>query len=83
MISGSFLPLLLVCGLFALILAVGIGCSYVWLVWLGKEATRCPKCGKVFEIIPIYNTKEQDKKCSDNMASSSKIAIQKKETNLL
>jgi len=46
MISGSLLPLLLVCGLFALILAVGIGCSYLWLVWLGKEATKCPKCGQ-------------------------------------
>ncbi len=44
--SGSLLPLFLVCGLFALILAVGIGCSYLWLVWLGKEATKCPKCGK-------------------------------------
>lgn len=44
--GGGPLLLLLVCGLFGLILAVGIGASYLWLVWLGKEATKCPECGK-------------------------------------
>ena len=39
-------PVLLVCGLFSTILVVGIGFSYLWLVWLEKEATKCPECGK-------------------------------------
>jgi len=39
-------PVLLLCGLFGIIILVGIGFSYLWLVWLGKEATKCPKCGE-------------------------------------
>ena len=39
-------PVLLICGLFGIIFLVGIGFSYLWLVWLGKEATRCPECGR-------------------------------------
>ena len=39
-------PSLIVCGIFAIMLAVGIGFSYVWLVWLNKRATTCPACGK-------------------------------------
>ena len=37
-------PVLLLCGLFGVIILVGIGFSYLWLVWLGKEATKCPEC---------------------------------------
>ena len=39
-------PVLLACGLFSIILVVGIGFSYLWLVWVGKEATKCPDCGE-------------------------------------
>ncbi len=39
-------PVLLLCGFFGIILLVGIGSTYLWLVWLDKEATKCPKCGK-------------------------------------
>ncbi len=39
-------PSLIICGLFGVILLVGIGFSYLWLVWLNKEATKCPECGK-------------------------------------
>ena len=39
-------PSLMICGLFGVILLVGIGSSYLWLVWSGKEATKCPECGK-------------------------------------
>ena len=39
-------PSLLVCGSLGIILLVGIGFSYLWLVWLGKETTKCPECGK-------------------------------------
>lgn len=39
-------PVLLMCGLLIVILLVGIGFSYLWLVWLGKQATKCPKCNK-------------------------------------
>ena len=39
-------PSLVICGLFGLIFLVGIGFSYLWLVWVGKEATKCPECGK-------------------------------------
>lgn len=39
-------PSLIVCGIFAIMLAVAIGCSYLWLAWLGKRATKCPECGK-------------------------------------
>ncbi len=39
-------PALMICGLFGLIFLVGIGFSYLWLVWWGKEATKCPECGK-------------------------------------
>ena len=42
-----FFPSLIVCGIFAIMLAVAIGCSYLWLVWLGKRATKCPECGKM------------------------------------
>jgi len=36
----------IVCVLFIVMLAVGIGCSYLWLVWLNKRATKCPECDK-------------------------------------
>lgn len=39
-------PSAIVCGLFGIILAVGVGFSYLWLVWLNKQATKCPECGK-------------------------------------
>ena len=39
-------PTLLLCGFFGIILLVGIGSAYFWLVWLGKEATKCPECGE-------------------------------------
>ena len=39
-------PSLIMCGLFAIILVVGIGSSYFWLTWLNKRATKCPECGK-------------------------------------
>ena len=39
-------PTLIVCGLFGLILLVGIGFSYLWLVWLNKQTAKCPECGK-------------------------------------
>jgi len=39
-------PSLIMCGLFAIILVVGIGSSYLWLTWLNKRATKCPECGK-------------------------------------
>ncbi len=40
-------PSLIVCGLFGVILVVGIGCSYLGLVWLNRRATKCPECGRV------------------------------------
>ena len=39
-------PSFLVCGMFGVILLVGIGFSYLWLVWLNKQATKCPECAK-------------------------------------
>jgi DNA-directed RNA polymerase subunit RPC12/RpoP len=39
-------PVLLLCGFFGIILLVGIGSTYLWLVWLDKEATKCPECGE-------------------------------------
>lgn len=39
-------PVLLICGLSSIILVVGIGFAYLWLVRLGKEAIKCPKCKK-------------------------------------
>jgi transcription elongation factor Elf1 len=39
-------PFLMMCGFSGLMLLVGIGSSYLWLVWWGKEATKCPECGK-------------------------------------
>lgn len=39
-------PALVVCGSFGIIFLVGIVFSYLWLVWLDKEATKCPECGK-------------------------------------
>lgn len=37
-------PVLLVCGLFAFIILVGIGYTYLWLLWLNARATKCPEC---------------------------------------
>jgi len=42
----ALFPSSVVCGLLGIILLVGIGFSYLWLVWLGKEATKCPECGR-------------------------------------
>ena len=42
----ALFPGLLVCGLFGVIVLVGIGFSYLWLVWLGGQAIKCPECGK-------------------------------------
>ncbi|MGD1994972.1 MAG: hypothetical protein PVI59_17395 [Anaerolineae bacterium] len=39
-------PSLLICGLFGVILLVGIGFSYLGLVWLHKEMTKCPECSR-------------------------------------
>ncbi len=39
-------PSLLICVSFGALLLVAVGSSYVWLVWLGKRATKCPECGK-------------------------------------
>ncbi len=42
---GAFLyPSLLICLLFGVILAVGIGFSYLWLVILHKQMSKCPQC---------------------------------------
>ena len=32
--------------LFGIMILVGIVSSYLFLVWLGKEMTKCPECGK-------------------------------------
>ena len=37
-------PSLLVCGLFGLMMAVGLGFSYLWLVMIHKQLSRCPEC---------------------------------------
>ena len=39
-------PSLIVCGLFGVLFAVAIGFSYLGLVWLHKEITKCPQCGR-------------------------------------
>ena len=39
-------PVLMMCGLLIIIILVGVGFSYLFLVWWGKELTKCPKCGK-------------------------------------
>jgi DNA-directed RNA polymerase subunit RPC12/RpoP len=39
-------PTLLVCGFFGVILLVGIGFTYLWLLWLNAEAVKCPECGR-------------------------------------
>ena len=44
--SDILVPSLMICGLFGVMLVVGIGFSYLWLVRLNKEATKCPECGK-------------------------------------
>lgn len=44
--SEVLFPSLVVCGFLGTILVVGIGASYLWLVWLNKQTTTCPKCGK-------------------------------------
>jgi DNA-directed RNA polymerase subunit RPC12/RpoP len=44
--ADVFFPSLIVCGIFGIMLAVAIGCSYLWLMWLNKRATKCPECGK-------------------------------------
>jgi hypothetical protein len=44
--SEILFPFLIVCGFLGLVLLVGVGFSYLWLVWLNKQATTCPKCGE-------------------------------------
>jgi ribosomal protein L37AE/L43A len=44
--SDILVPSSVICGLFGVMLVVGIGFSYLWLVRLNKEATKCPECGK-------------------------------------
>ena len=39
-------PTLLVCGFFGIILLVGIGFTYLWLLWLNAAALKCPECGR-------------------------------------
>lgn len=39
-------PTLLVCGFFGIIILVGIGFTYLWLLWLNAEATKCPECSR-------------------------------------
>jgi DNA-directed RNA polymerase subunit RPC12/RpoP len=39
-------PTLLVCGFFGVILLVGIGFTYLWLLWWNAEAVKCPECGR-------------------------------------
>ena len=45
-VDAAFL-FLIVCGLFAVMLVVGVGSSYLGLIWLNKQATKCPECGKI------------------------------------
>ena len=40
-------PSLTLCGIFGLLLIVAIGCSYLWLVRVNKQAMKCPECGKI------------------------------------
>jgi hypothetical protein len=41
--ANAVFPSLIVCGLFGIMLAVGIGFSYLWLVWLNKPVgENCP-----------------------------------------
>ncbi len=41
--ANTVFPSLIVCGLFGIMLAVGIGFSYLWLVWLNKPVDEnCP-----------------------------------------
>jgi hypothetical protein len=44
--GATLYPLFLVCGLFGLIIAVGIGASYFWLLFLDARARTCPHCGQ-------------------------------------
>ena len=44
--SDILVPSLMICGLLGVMLVVGIGFSYLWLVWWNKQATKCPQCGK-------------------------------------
>ncbi len=44
--GAVFYPLLLVCALFGVILVVGIGFSYLWLLALDALARTCPQCRK-------------------------------------
>ncbi len=39
-------PVLSICGLFGVILALGIGFFYLWLLYLGKKASKCPECDR-------------------------------------
>jgi hypothetical protein len=39
-------PSLMVCGLFGVVFLVAIGFSYLGLVLLHKEMTKCPQCGR-------------------------------------
>jgi hypothetical protein len=46
MAADVFVPVLLVCGLFGLIILAGIGMSYVSLLWFNAQMTKCPACGR-------------------------------------
>ncbi len=53
-------PILSICGLFGIILALGIGFAYLWLLYLGKKASKCPECerkgaGKLLESEVIHS----------------------------
>lgn len=41
-----WIPAILTCFFFGLIIATGIGFSYLWLIWLGRQASKCPECGR-------------------------------------
>ncbi len=43
-VAAMIYPTLLTCGLFAIILGVGIACSYVWLIFLDRQFRKCPHC---------------------------------------
>jgi hypothetical protein len=45
--GAIFYPTFLVCFLFGIILATGIGFSYLWLVMFDKQARKCPDCHKL------------------------------------
>jgi hypothetical protein len=46
MLDSFVFPLLLVCGIFSVIILMGIGISYLSLRWFYAEINKCPECGR-------------------------------------